>query len=48
MLELVNTFCLFVCVAQSDDQVLFSINMRFKPSLVNMELPLSTKKIDYL
>lgn len=43
----ISEYTLFVRIAQSDHQVLFSINMRFKPSLVNMELPLFKTKIDY-
>lgn len=41
MLESVNTLCLCVGIVQGDDQVLFYISMRFKPSLVNEELPVS-------
>ena len=37
---------LFARIAQSDHQVLFSINMRLKPSSVSMELPLFKMKID--
>ena len=44
----ISEHMLFACIAQSDHQVLFSINMRFKPSSVSMELPLFKTKIDYV
>ena len=44
----ISEHTLFARIAQSDHQVLFSINMRFKPSSVSMELPLFKTKIDYV